>query len=369
LVASGEYARLEVSGADRFEQAARWWASVVNGLDVDDGVGVPGSGPVAFASFTFDTGPASSVVIVPRLIVGRRKGAAWVTTIGEPVEPAPADEPIEPIGQVAWSDGALGPAQWKERVAAAIHRIEAGELDKVVLARDLNASADADIDPRALLVALARDYPTCWTFAVDGLVGATPELLVRRVGDHLTSRVLAGSIERGADAPSDARRSATLSGSDKDHAEHQIAVRSVADALAPFAAELVVPRTPELLRLANVTHLMTDVTARLDGAETALDLVAALHPTAAVCGTPTADAYSLIRELEGMDRERYSGPVGWFDARGDGEFCIALRCARLSGRDVRLFAGCGIVAGSVPDAELAETVTKLMVIRNALESR
>lgn len=366
FAAWGEAARLEVTGPGRFAAASQWWSDLVAGLDVDDLVGVPGSGPVAFASFTFDEGPGRSVVVVPQVVFGRRDGAAWVTVVDGAL-PSRATEPVRPVGRVRWSDGVVSPARFEAAVAEAVTRIGAGELDKVVLARDLVAVADGDVDVRALLGPLARLYPSCWTFAVDGLVGATPELLVRRTDDHVVSRVLAGTIGRGADAVTDAQHASELLASVKDRAEHDMAVRSVAEALGPFCADLVVPRAPEIVRLTNVQHLQTDVTGRLNNGESALDLAAALHPTAAVCGTPTGAARSLIRELEQLDRGRYAGPVGWVDGRGDGAFGIALRCAQVSGPQLRLFAGAGVVAQSDPGAELAETQQKLVAIRDALE--
>jgi menaquinone-specific isochorismate synthase len=372
LVAWGEAARLCVRGPDRFAAAARWWDETVNAINVDDLVGVPGSGPVAFGSFTFADGPADSVMVLPRVVIGRRAGAAWVTAVDadpESVIEATTDlEPLAPIGEVRYADGSRPVHEWESAVTAAVLRIRAGELDKVVLARDLLAMTDAPVDVRALLHRLTARYPGCWTFAVDGLLGSTPELLLRRTGDHVESRVLAGTIDRGADAVTDAEHAAELLGSAKDRSEHELAVRSVAEALAPYCSDLVVPRRPEIVRLANVQHLATDVTGRLGNGETALDLAAALHPTAAVCGTPTNAARTVIEQLEGMDRRRYAGPVGWVDARGDGAFGIALRCAEVeSNSRLRLFAGCGIVAGSEPAAELAESQAKLLAMRDALE--
>ena len=375
FAAWGVAARFTTSGPDRFSAAARWWQRATQSATIDDQVGVPGSGALAFASFTFDDGPSESVVVVPRVVVGRRDGASWVTTVGDldvaealdAPRPTPAMEP----GSVTYSDGAVTSAGYEAAVAEAVRRIEAGELDKVVLARDLVATADIPLDVRVLLRRLSARYPSCWTFSVDGLVGATPELLVRRTGDHVVSRVLAGTTTRSADAVVDAKHAADLLASDKDRVEHELAVRSVAEALGPFCSDLVVPRAPEVVRLANVQHLQTDVTGRLAGGETALDLAAALHPTAAVCGTPTGLARQTIRELESMDRGRYAGPVGWIDGRGDGAFGIALRCALVEPgdpRSLRMFAGCGIVAGSVPSNELAEAQTKFLAVREALES-
>ena len=256
--------------------------------------------------------------------------------------------PEAPRG-VAYSEGTLSVTDWQKAVVEAVRRIDDGELDKVVLARDVVVTTDGPVDPRHLLTRLAATYPSCWAFSVDGLLGATPEMLVRRIGDTVTSRVLAGTMRRSSDATNDASLASALLDSAKDHAEHEYAVNSVALALAAHCTDLDVPETPRLLRLANVQHLATDVRGVLADGAPVLALAASLHPTAAVCGTPTERAFAVIRELEGMDRGRYAGPVGWVDARGDGEFGIALRCGRLEAEDrLRLFAGCGLVVGLRP---------------------
>jgi menaquinone-specific isochorismate synthase len=369
VVGWGEAARLELPGGgpERFTAAARWLREVFGGATVDDQVGLPGTGPVAFGGFGFDPKSPDSVLIVPRRIMGRRGGQAWLTTIGaDPGPLAPAVHPAPP-GRLTWSDGALSAPGWQRAVATAVDRIRAGGLGKVVLARDLYARAEQPIDTRVLLTRLAARYPACYTFSCAGLVGATPELLIRRTGGDLASLVLAGTVARGATPADDADRAAYLSSSAKDLAEHAYAAEMVRDALAPLCAELTVPDTPELLRLPNVMHLASPVHGRLDRERSVLDVVAALHPTPAVAGTPTATAIDLIRELEGMDRGRYAGPVGWVDARGDGEWGIALRCAQIEGTRARLFAGCGIVADSDPAAELAEAQNKFRVMQDALE--
>jgi menaquinone-specific isochorismate synthase len=377
LVGWGEADRLEVSGPDALTEAAAWWADRCARTEAYDPLGVPGSGPVVFASIAFDPKASTSVFVVPEVVVGRRDGQTWVTVTGEAdedravVETSP-QEAATSIGGLAYADGALDPVAWCGAVAAAVQRIDAGELDKVVLARDLLVSADRPLDPRRLLLRLAERFPDCWTFAVEGLLGATPELLLRRTGRRLDARVLAGTAPRGAGADDD-RLAAGLQSSVKDHAEHAYAVDSLADALRPYCAELVVPAQPDVLTLPNVRHLASDVHGRQrDGDPTGLlELVAAVHPTAAVCGSPTPRAAQVIAELEGMDRGRYAGPVGWLDARGDGEFGLALRCAQLTGADdgrqARLFAGCGIISGSDPIAELAETQAKLAAFQAALE--
>ncbi len=369
LVGWGEAARLEVSGPSALADAAAWWEAYTAGLDVADELDVPGSGPVLFGSIAFDPAAGTSVFVVPEVVVGRRDGVGWITTVGADAPAGPPDPaPLEgPAPRLRYADGALDPATWCAAVATAVARIGAGELDKVVLARDLLVSAEPALDPRRLLRRLAARFPDCWTFAVDGLLGATPELLLRRTGRELSSRVLAGTAARGAGAEDD-RLAAALLGSAKDRAEHAWAVESLVRALEPYCDRLTAPPEPELLTLANVRHLATDVAGTQRGSAGLLELVGAVHPTAAVCGTPTTDAAALIGELEGMDRGRYAGPVGWLDARGDGEFGLALRCAELTpDGGARLFAGCGIVAGSEPAAELAETQAKFAAFQDALE--
>lgn len=325
---------------------------------------------MAFGSFAFDARQPSEVV-VPRIVIGMRAGQAWVTALDTPVptEPPLTSVPDAPT-TVRWSEGSRSPLAWQQSVAQALARIDSGELDKVVLARDVIAHVSGSLDVRYLLQRLAARYPSCWTFHVAGLLGATPELLVRRTGDLVTSRVLAGTVRTVGDADADEGMAQALLGSGKDLEEHEYAVRSVARALATHCTDLEVPDHPRVLELANVQHLATDVTGRLADTASVLSLVASLHPTAAVCGTPTERAFSVISELEGMNRGRYAGPVGWFDSQGDGEFGIALRCAEIDTTEgtVRAFAGCGIVAGSEPEKELAESNAKLVPIRDALEA-
>jgi menaquinone-specific isochorismate synthase len=375
FVGWGEAARFSISGPERFSRAQRWWTAWCEAAHVDDQVGARGTGPVAFASFTFDSGPQESVVIVPAVVVGHRAGRTWLTTVeADAITPATMPELERPTasGPIVWETGARPVEHWARAVAEAIGRISAGELDKVVLARDIVAGLSGPLDTSGLLRRLAVAYPECWTFSVDGLVGATPELLVRRDGDRVTSRVLAGTVRRRGDESVDAARAAALLGSNKDLEEHEYAVHSVAEALAAHCTDLDVPTAPHVLSLANVQHLATDVTGLLADGAPALALAASLHPTAAVCGTPTERAAAIIRELEGMDRGRYAGPVGWIDSRGDGEFGIALRCAAVEDTErgpatrVRLYAGCGIVAGSTAEAEIAESEAKLDAVRKAL---
>lgn len=384
LVAWGETLRVEVRGADRFARAEEAWREVLAHAVVRDEVRLPGTGAVAFASFAFDEdSPAGGVVVVPRVVVGRRGDRAWLTTLTAGrigAAPTLADvvgprvPPVAP-GDVEYRDGAVAADDWRDVVAAGVAAIRAGEVDKVVLARDVHARTQHPVDVRWALHRLTERYPSCWTFSVDGLIGATPELLVRSEKGLVTSRVLAGTIRRTGDDAADMARAAILAHSSKDLEEHEYAVSSVAHALEPFCSSTNVPDVPFVLHLPNVLHLASDVTGVLtapagDAAHpSSLALAAALHPTAAVCGTPTSAARALIARVEGMDRGRYAGPVGWMGADGDGEWGIALRSAQVDAADprsVRLFAGCGIVAASDPAAELAESEAKLVPMRDAL---
>ncbi len=376
LVGWGEAARLVLPAEDaphgqRFDTAARWMSDVAAAADIEDAVGLPGTGPVAFGGFTFDPRSPGSTLVIPRVVIGHRAGRVWLTTIGDHpgAHPAALLSPVSSsryVGPLTFSDGSLSADGWGEAVATAVRRIRAAELHKVVLARDVHAEANGTIDVRTLLSRLARAYPNCYTFCVDGWVGATPELLLRRAGGDVTSLVLAGTRPRGSTAEQDAHIADELLGSAKEAEEHRYAVESLRAALTPLASTIELPEEPELLRLPNVQHLSSPARAALRDGITTFDVIAALHPTAAVGGTPTRAAMDVIRELEGMDRGRYAGPVGWLDTRGDGEWGIALRCAHIEGSRARLFAGCGIVAGSDPRAELAEADSKFRVMRSAL---
>ncbi len=378
LVGWGVAARTTSQGPDRFAAVDAWWAELVGHAVVRDEVDRPGTGPVCFASFGFADAPGTSVAVVPQVVVGRRGDTAWLTTVAagtlgrHETAPQPTAAPPAPVDLVV-GPGALDDDAWAAAVAEAVARIGDGRLEKVVLARDLIARAGAPIDVRWPLRRLTERYPTCWTFHVEGMFGATPEMLVRRERGLVTSRVLAGTIRRTGDDLRDLALAAALARSSKDLEEHEYAVRSVAEALGPHCTSMNVPEAPFVLHLPNVMHLATDVTGVVPVAESAssLALAAALHPSAAVGGTPTDVAVDTIAEIEGMDRGRYAAPVGWMDARGDGEWGIALRSAELVGeqRDVvRLFAGCGIVGDSDPAAELAEAAAKFLPVRESLDS-
>ena len=355
-------------GSDRFATATAQLADWFDTLEVTNEVGGPGTGPVAFGSFTFDWDTPGSRLVVPRFVLGRRNGTAWLTAIGEEPPAVPSELQLTDPVRVRYAGASVSEMAWLEAVAAGAAAVRGPEdLTKVVLARDLRVWAGQDLDVRILARRLAERFDGCWTFVHDGLVGATPELLVRRTDGHVESIVLAGSAARGREIDEDKRLGEELLTSSKDRTEHDIAVASVLERLTPVAAGVSADPQPWLLQLANVQHLATRISARIDRPLSALRLAGLLHPTAAVCGTPRGSAMERIRATEGMDRGRYAGPVGWVDAQGNGEFGIALRCAEVTGRTARLFSGAGIVGESLPELELEETRLKLRAMQSALE--
>ena len=343
----------------------------------DDEVRSPGSGPVAFGALPFDRS-APATLVVPSVIHGRTaEGARWRTDIGS----------IEPANDTAVSDPSPGsitvslprspsevtvrsvrPAdEWCETVAAATERIRAGELTKVVLARELSVETDEPIDAATLLRRLRDLYPMAMCFAVDGMVGASPELLVSRVGEIVRAHPMAGTTARTGDVDADHRRASELLGSSKNRTEHQITIDMVHDTLLPWCSYLDAEPSPSVVAAGPVQHLATLVEGRLSRpTPPLLDLVAALHPTPAVGGWPRAEALRVISELEPADRGRYAGPVGWTDAGGNGAFAVGIRSVELRGAHARLFAGVGVVADSDPAAELAETRAKSQALLGAL---
>ena len=369
LVGWGVHATTTVSGKDRFEKARTWWHHQLETFAVANSVHGSGTGPVLFTSFSFDRNE-ESVLVIPKVIVGQKGAQSWITWIGDTPQPVLPESPAQHSqGTFTFGDGSITTSAWKERVAEAIKRVGSSQVDKVVLARDLVATSTQDIQTAPILKKLAAEYPSTWTFAVDGLVGATPELLLRLSRGMVTSRVLAGTIPKTGNDEKDLALAASLARSSKDLEEHEYAVRSVADALEPFCSSTNVPESPFVLHLANVMHLATDVTGALIETKQRVDafsLLQSLHPSAAVCGTPRNIAFDIITEIEGMNRGRYAGPVGWIDASGDGELGIALRSGQITDREIKIFAGCGIVAGSSPEKELKESNAKMIPMRSAL---
>ncbi|WP_411374025.1 isochorismate synthase MenF [Arthrobacter sp. MPF02] len=425
LAGFGEIARFRATGPERFLEADIWWRHLVIEADITDPVELPGTGPLAFGSFAFSkASPYESRLIVPELVVGVRDNQAWVTQLtfdggelttagalaaldrwlagpaafaGVPAAgttTAAADSAgdatfgaapaagggavVRPLPLAAGATlhtGSLSEEAWMEAVTAGVEEIRTGALEKLVLARDVVATVPGGVNASQVLRELAAQYRECWTYGVDGLVGATPEMLIQVEGRTAQARVLAGTLDRrdahGEDGLPMDYATRVLAGSEKQRHEHDIAIQSLTTQLAPFSEAMNAHDEPFILELPNVWHLASDVKAELTEVEghvpTCLALINALHPTAAVCGTPTQVAGELIRKLEHLDRGPYAGPVGWLDAAGNGEWGIALRGAVIEAPDtVRLYAGCGIVDGSQPEAELAETWAKFRPMLEAL---
>jgi menaquinone-specific isochorismate synthase len=371
----GEALRLEFSGPSRMVDAARAWKAVAAAAQVTDPLGIPGTGLVAFGAFTFsDESAATSVLIVPTMVIGRHNGQSWITRISSDTAPADGEAPAGPPEamppgaefRINLLPGSLDGPGYRDAVDAAVHRIRSGEVSKVVLARDLVGRVPAGADLRLVVAELALGYPDCWTFAVDGLIGSSPETLVRADHGTVSARVLAGSTARGVDALSDQEAAVALATSTKDLDEHEYALQSLLTSLRPHSKNVTTSEVPFTLKLPNLWHLASDVEGTLSDGSSSLDLIAALHPTAAVAGTPTRTALQVIAELEPFDRGRYAGPVGWVGADGDGEWAVALRCAEV-GRDgaITAFAGAGIVAESDAEMELAETKMKFRPVVEA----
>ena len=352
----GVAARLVFSGPDRIREAATRWRALTAAATVDSDV--PEAAPLAFGTFAFaDDSAAESVLLLPREVLVVRGGSAHRVELpalqggASPASPPPVD--------------AFAPEAYEAAVAEAVRRIRAGALEKVVLARDLVLEAPG-FDLKAALGVLADRYRGAWVFAVDGLFGASPETLATVTGGLATSRVLAGTAPRSDDPVADAANRDTLLDSPKNRFEHALAVDSLLLTLGGATEDLTLGR-PFALGLPNVWHLATDATARIRQDVGALDLVALLHPTAAVAGAPRDGALAAIRALEPFDRRRYAGPVGWIDGTGDGEWAIGLRSAEVESTDrVRAYAGAGIVAASDAHQELEETRWKFQPIQEAL---
>jgi menaquinone-specific isochorismate synthase len=362
----GEALRLEFTGPSRFGDAAAAWKGIASAAEVTDPLGLPGTGLVALGAFSFaDESAQTSVLIVPSVVLGRRNGVSWITRINTSGD-LPEPQPLGADFSVGFDFGPLDRPGYVAAVEAALGHLRAGELSKVVLARSMVGQLPDGADLRVLLAELATGYPDTWTFAVDGLVGSSPETLVTASHGTVTARVLAGSAPRGADPAADQDAAAALATSSKDLDEHQFALRSLLASLAPHARNVTSSDQPFTLKLPNLWHLASDVEGDLTDGSTSLDLIRALHPTAAVAGTPTDKALALIAELEPFDRGRYAGPVGWVGADGDGEWAIALRSAQVDeDGTVTAYAGAGIVADSDAEKELAETRMKFRPVIDA----
>jgi isochorismate synthase len=330
-------------------------------------VDTPGPGAVAFGALPF-LPDGGGELVVPAAVARRdADGTTWMTTIdgaAEDLEPAPA--PVASGGGFVLRPG-FDPGAFQAAVCRGRDLVRSGRLTKVVIARDILVKAEHPIDVHAVLTRLRASFGSSHLFAVEGFIGASPELLVARHGDVVRAHPLAGTTPRTGDPTVDARLAAQLIASTKDQVEHRVTIEMVRDTLLPWCSYVDWEAEPSVVTVANVQHLGTLVEGRLSSPPpSVLELVAALQPTPALGGFPRAEALALIAELEPFDRGSYGGPVGWVDARGDGQWAVAIRCAHVRGRTARLLAGVGVVAGSDADAELAETQAKFQAMLSAI---
>jgi len=337
----------------------------------------PGTGPVILATLPFDR-RATTTLTIPSVLVGQRAdGQRWLTTVGRAgtspgaaadvdlaeLSDLPPYTPPDCFSLIAQRSH----AEWSEVVADAVEAIRDGRLDKVVLAREVRVEANRPFLPADILRRLHVLYPSCLLFSSGEFLGASPELLISRLGGRVRSHPLAGTVARSGDPHTDAQLTGALLASAKERQEHRLVVDEIASVLGPLCQDLEVPDVPSIVGLRNVSHLGTFIDGYLrDRGVTALDLVNRLHPTPAVAGTPTEAAVDFLRAVEGFDRGCYAGPSGWMDRNGDGEWAVAVRSAHIRGTTARLFAGVGIVADSDPSTELAETQLKLQALLAAV---
>ncbi len=395
LAGLGSAREIVSRGPSRFSDVELECAAAVRGALADEPAGLPaGAGPVWTGGFAFDPAGAGSshwsslppaLMVMPEISIARSGEQTFLTvalfageqaSVGRSLErlqgrlaglrddPLPMRDPSP--AEASRIVSARQPDAFEHSVAEATRRIESGAFEKVVLAREVRVEAGAAHDPAAVFAVMREKFPSCFCFCVGtaeaAFLGASPELLVRRAGPVAATVALAGTVRRSADPAVDAHLGEQLKLSEKDRREHEIVARRIERALSPHAVWVERADEPELAEVANVRHLATPIHAHLAEARSAIFLAGLLHPTPAVGGEPAAAAIQAITELENMDRGWYAGPVGWMDTAEDGEFCVALRSALLRDRTAHAFAGGGIVSGSDPATELAETELKLEAI-------
>jgi isochorismate synthase len=396
IAALGCAASLDARGSDRFALVAAQWRELA-GNAVGDPMDVSGGAPLALGGFSFAPDGGSSPhwsgyepasLTVPELLFSRRgedgervrmtlAATAQADDVPEQllgrmtarleeltIRGLPLADPA-PTGrfQVA---SAMPPEHYEQAVARAVERIRAGELEKIVLAREVQVHAPSAHDAPAIFAVLREEFPSCFVFCVArgdaSFIGASPELLVRREGQRVSTIALAASMRRSADPAVDDHLGEQLLRDENYREEHAIVARRIERMLRAHSVWVTAAPEPELARIANIQHLATPIRAQLATPIDLLELAGLMHPTPAVGGEPLSVAAPLIPALEGLDRGWYLGPLGWTDTAGDGEMCVALRCALLRGELARCYAGGGIVRDSDPSAELAETEVKLQAL-------
>lgn len=391
LAGLGAAMTIEASGPDRFATVSARWRAAIADAACDPPAGPPGSGLVATGGFAFARSGgqaphwgafAAASLIVPQVAFARRGTDVRMTVAALCAPDDTVDDVLaratrrlgrlhpatlamldpDPAGRVRVVS-TMPPEHYEDAVARAVERIRAGAFQKVVLAREVQVHATVDHDPGAVLGVLREAFPDCFVFAVgrgdSTFLAASPELLVRREGMRVGTLALAGSTRRSADPAVDDHLGEQLLRSTKDREEQAIVTRRIARILRPHVLWVTAADEPVVVKMANIQHLATPIRAQLTAPRSAIELAGLLHPTPAVGGEPWQAAQPSIPALEGLDRGWYAGPVGWTDFNEDGEFCVALRCALLTGPIARCYAGVGVVRDSDPAAELAETETKL----------
>ena len=368
LIGWGEALRLEASGPNRVLDLDQSWRDIVANAEIQDLVNLPGSGLISFGSIAFAAqSKTSSVLVIPKVVIGKLNERLWITTINISEEEALALIDTDSSFESAhFEPGQISLEQYKINVDRALSAIDTGVIEKVVLARDLKATVSKVFNINPVLKKLESKFDTCYIYSVAGLFGASPELLVKVYHSEVSARVLAGTAGRGTDPGVDQAIGTALIESPKNRAEHKFAIDSLVSELEEFCVEVKVDAEPFSMALPNLWHLASDVRAVLNSESSSLQIVSALHPSAAVAGTPRDKALAVIDEIEHVDRGRYAGPVGWLGADGDGVWAIALRGAQLDNQTLTAFAGCGIVAGSDAQSELEEASLKFKPIVEAL---
>jgi isochorismate synthase len=391
---------IDAVGASRFRQTAKARQQVLTGAIIEGSRGLPGAGPLFLGGFSFDPDYASNWqdypdgrMVLPQLLFTFSHSDAWLTfnAIVQPTSDADA-ETAELVDMYTTlmaantrhsrTNGASAKAgdvtlrelrsadEWQAEVAGVAQTIREGSLEKAVLARAVKLESSKPINIAQALRRLTTSYVGCYVFAFahgdSCFLGATPERLIRLQHGEILTMSLAGSIRRGETFEEDAQMGAALLASTKDRYEHAVVVKALVEALSPTSNNLQVEPSPSLLRLGNVQHLCTPIKGKVNNGYTLLDLVERLHPTPAVGGRPRQKALQLIHDREKLDRGWYAGPIGWIDAKGEGEFAVAIRSALVNGSEATLFAGCGIMADSDPEKEYAESVLKLKPMLSAL---
>jgi menaquinone-specific isochorismate synthase len=397
----GTAAEVVSRGADRFSDLAAGCSRVVHDRVAEEPTGLPaGAGPVWSTALAFasDGGSAPiwsslppALAVLPEVAIARGEGRSFLTVCAVPASDASPEQvlqsvsgrlaslrpaaltPADPHPSAASSiSGRHPPERYEQIVATAVERIRGGEVDKVVLARELTVESPAAIDPASQLGAMRNLFPSCFCFCFGSpeasFIGASPELLVRRSGAVAATVALAGTTGRSADPAVDDHLGEAMMRSPKVRDEHGIVVRRIERTLRPHSVWVHAEDEPSVIKVGNLQHLATPIRAQLAESNSAIELAGYLHPTPAVGGEPREPALALIDELEGIDRGWYTGPMGWMDVAEDGEFCVGLRSALLRDREAHLFAGCGIVADSDPAAELQESELKFEVLLPLLAS-